>query len=92
MKKLKPFYTLPELAEHLAAESGWVVAACSLSGTGDSPGTFSGPRWREDLAAVRMRSVTGPVVQVQTFNVVEGLKRQHEGDIVDVGVVGGFFL
>lgn len=44
--------TLPELAEHLAAESGWTVATCSLSGTGESPGTFSGPRWREDLAAV----------------------------------------
>lgn len=44
--------TLPELAEHLAAESGWTVATCSLSGTGDSPRTFSGPRWREDLAAV----------------------------------------
>jgi uncharacterized protein len=44
--------TLPELAEHLAAESGWVVATCSLSGVGDAKGTFSGPRWREDLAAV----------------------------------------
>lgn len=44
--------TLPELAEHLAAESGWVVATCSLSGTGENPGTFSGPRWRDDLAAV----------------------------------------
>ena len=43
--------TLPELADHLAAESGWVVASCSLSGVGDSTGTFSGPRWREDLAA-----------------------------------------
>ena len=44
--------TLPELADHLSMESGWIVAACSLSGVGDSPGTFSGPRWREDLAAV----------------------------------------
>lgn len=44
--------TLPELAEHLAAESGWMVATCSLSGTGESPGTFSAARWREDLAAV----------------------------------------
>lgn len=44
--------TLPELAEHLAAESGWTVATCSLSGTGESPGTFSVPRWREDLASV----------------------------------------
>ena len=44
--------TLPELADHLAAESGWVVASCALSGVGDSPGTFSGPRWREDLTAV----------------------------------------
>lgn len=44
--------TLPELAAHLAAESGWVVATCSLSGAGECAGTFSGPRWREDLAAV----------------------------------------
>jgi len=44
--------TLPELCDHLAVESGWVVATCSLSGVGESPGTFSGPRWREDLAAV----------------------------------------
>ena len=44
--------TLPELADHLAAESGWIVVACSLSGSGESAGTFSGPRWRDDLAAV----------------------------------------
>ena len=44
--------TLPELADHLAAESGWIVASCSLSGVGESRGTFSGPRWRDDLAAV----------------------------------------
>jgi uncharacterized protein len=44
--------TFPELADHLAAESGWVVAACALSGVGESPGTFSGTRWRDDLAAV----------------------------------------
>ena len=44
--------TLPELADHLAAESGWIVASCSLSGVGTNPGTFSGPRWRDDLAAV----------------------------------------
>ncbi len=50
--------TLPELAEHLAAESGWVVASCSLSGVGDAKGTFSGPRWRDDLAAVVGQLVT----------------------------------
>jgi putative redox protein len=44
--------TLPELAEHLASESGWVVASCSLSGVGGSKGTFSAARWRDDLAAV----------------------------------------
>jgi putative redox protein len=44
--------TLPELADHLAAESGWVVAVCSLSGTKERAGTFSGPRWRDELAAV----------------------------------------
>jgi putative redox protein len=44
--------TLPELADHLAAESGWVVATCSLSGVGDSPGTFSASRWRDDLTTV----------------------------------------
>jgi uncharacterized protein len=44
--------TLPELADHLAMESGWTVASCSLSGVGTNPGTFSGPRWRDDLAAI----------------------------------------
>ncbi|HLK45244.1 MAG TPA: alpha/beta fold hydrolase [Acidimicrobiales bacterium] len=44
--------TLPELAEHLAEESGWTVASCALSGVGDSKGTFGATRWRDDLAAV----------------------------------------
>ena len=32
---------LPELAEHLANESGWIVATGTLSGVGGSTGTFS---------------------------------------------------
>lgn len=49
--------TLPELADHLASESGWTVAVASLSGTGENQGTFSGPRWRDDLACIVDRLV-----------------------------------
>ena len=40
---------LPELAEHLATESGWIVATGTLSGVGGSTGTFSATQWRADL-------------------------------------------
>lgn len=43
---------LPELAEHLASESGWLVATGTLSGVGSSTGTFSASQWRSDLAAI----------------------------------------
>lgn len=43
---------LPELAEHVSAESGWTVATGTLSGVGASTGTFSARQWRADLAAV----------------------------------------
>jgi pimeloyl-ACP methyl ester carboxylesterase len=36
----------------LANESGWRVATATLSGVGNSTGTFSLSRWRGDLAAV----------------------------------------
>lgn len=41
---------LPELAEHVATESGWLVASGTFSGVGGSTGTFSASKWREDLA------------------------------------------
>ena len=43
---------LPELAEHLANESGWTVATGTLSGVGGSTGTFSATQWRQDIATV----------------------------------------
>ncbi len=43
---------LPELAEHVANESGWLVATGTLSGVGASTGTFSGSQWRDDLQAI----------------------------------------
>jgi len=43
---------LPELAEHLAAESGWTVVTGTLTGVGSSVGTFSPERWRRDLATI----------------------------------------
>lgn len=43
---------LPELAEHLANESGWIVATGTLSGVGNSTGTFSASKWREDLEQI----------------------------------------
>ena len=43
---------LPELAEHLANESGWIVATGTLSGVGGSTGTFSATQWRSDLRTI----------------------------------------
>jgi pimeloyl-ACP methyl ester carboxylesterase len=43
---------LPELAEHLATESGWMVATGTLSGVGGSTGTFSATQWMNDLRTI----------------------------------------
>jgi uncharacterized protein len=43
---------LPELAEHLATESGWMIATGTLSGVGGSTGTFSASQWMEDLRQI----------------------------------------
>ncbi len=43
---------LPELAEHVANESGWTVATGTLSGVGGSTGSFSPSQWRRDLATI----------------------------------------
>jgi putative redox protein len=43
---------LPELAEHLSNESGWLVATGTLSGVGSSTGTFSVSQWRRDLDVI----------------------------------------
>lgn len=43
---------LPELAEHLATESGWLVATGTLSGVGGSTGTFSASQWMRDLTRI----------------------------------------
>ncbi|HEV3266994.1 MAG TPA: alpha/beta hydrolase [Acidimicrobiales bacterium] len=50
---------LPELAEHVANESGWLVATGTLSGVGGSTGTFSASKWREDLATILNRVAEG---------------------------------
>jgi putative redox protein len=50
---------LPELAEHVANESGWLVATGTLSGVGGSTGTFSASKWREDLATILDRVAEG---------------------------------
>ncbi len=43
---------LPELAEHLANESGWVVVTGTLAGVGGSTGTFSATQWLADLRRI----------------------------------------
>lgn len=43
---------LPELAEHLANESGWLIASGTLSGVGTSTGSFSPEQWKNDLAKI----------------------------------------
>ena len=49
--------TLPELAEHVANETGWLVATGTMSGVGSSTGTFSVAQWRDDLVAIMNRIV-----------------------------------
>jgi uncharacterized protein len=59
---------LPELAEHLANESGWLVASGTMSGIGASTGTFSMSQWRLDLACVIERlNVNSPRVSLAGF-------------------------
>ncbi|HEX3623138.1 MAG TPA: alpha/beta fold hydrolase [Acidimicrobiales bacterium] len=43
--------TYPELAERLAADTGWVVLAFNFRGTGASDGNFSLAGWLDDLRA-----------------------------------------
>ncbi len=43
---------LPQLAELLAGESGWLVATGTLSGVGSSSGTFSAQQWDRDLSVI----------------------------------------
>jgi putative redox protein len=43
--------TYPELAERLAADTGWVVLAFNFRGTGASQGNFSLAGWLDDLRA-----------------------------------------
>ncbi|HVA70819.1 MAG TPA: alpha/beta fold hydrolase [Acidimicrobiales bacterium] len=50
---------LPELAEHVASESGWTVATGTLSGVGGSTGTFSASQWRQDLGQILDRVAEG---------------------------------
>lgn len=50
---------LPELAEHLSNESGWLVATGTLSGVGSSTGTFCASKWKSDLAVIIERVAEG---------------------------------
>ncbi|MBV8160641.1 MAG: alpha/beta fold hydrolase [Acidimicrobiia bacterium] len=44
--------TYPDLADHLAAETGWTVIAFNFGGAGESEGAFSLSAWLDDLRAV----------------------------------------
>lgn len=44
--------TYPDLADHLAAETGWTIVAFNFRGAGTSQGNFSLQGWLDDLAAV----------------------------------------
>jgi uncharacterized protein len=44
-------YTLPELADRMARETGWAALSFSFRGAGRSPGSFSPSAWLEDLEA-----------------------------------------
>ena len=63
---------LPELAEHISAESGWAVATTSLRGVGVTAGTFSASGWRSDL-----NSVIGTLVERVNGISLAGLSLIH---------------
>jgi uncharacterized protein len=44
--------TYPDLADHLAVETGWTVVAFNFRGAGESEGNFSLQGWLDDLVAV----------------------------------------
>jgi putative redox protein len=50
---------LPELAEHLSNESGWLVVTGTLSGVGSSTGTFCATTWTKDLGVIIDRVAEG---------------------------------
>jgi uncharacterized protein len=53
---------LPELADRIASEMGWVAMALAFRGCGDSEGSFSLQGWLDDLlAAVAHLEATEPV-------------------------------
>lgn len=72
---------LPELAELLANESGWLVASCTLAGVGSSTGTFSATQWRRDLAAVVDRvDAEGHALSLCGFGLGGNLSLRHAAD------------
>jgi fermentation-respiration switch protein FrsA (DUF1100 family) len=59
--------TYHDLADRIAAESGWVVLAFNLRGTGTSEGNFSASGWTDDVrAAVRVLAARPDVRGVWT--------------------------
>jgi len=54
--------TYPDLADHLAAETGWTVVAFNFRGAGESEGNFSLLGWLEDLRAVVDNAIELPRV------------------------------
>jgi len=52
--------TYPDLADHLAAETGWTVVAFNFRGAGESEGNFSLLGWIDDLRAVVDHAVDMP--------------------------------
>ena len=69
---------LPELAEHLSNESGWLVATGTLSGVGSSTGTFSATQWKSDLAVIIERVAQGgPRISLAGFGFGGSLAISH---------------
>jgi putative redox protein len=72
---------LPELAEHLANESGWLVATGTLSGVGSSTGSFTPTQWRHDLATIVNRiGETSLTLTMAGFGVGGALALRHASD------------
>jgi len=60
--------TLPELADRVARDTGWLALAFSFRGAGRSPGAFSPGGWLEDLrGAVELLRAETPSVFIAGF-------------------------
>jgi len=80
--------TLPELADRVARDTGWLALSFSFRGAGGSPGSFSPGGWLRDLgAAVAMLRDETPSVFIAGFGLGGALALRVAASDAEVGGV-----